>query len=304
MINIYMGGVDKLIKFLRGLTSALQTSNPIASDGQPIAEKLSSGYRLKIGDGKTSYNNLPYIQITMPMSIDNPSMHNQIYREKYLGNTVTNSQYQEISNGTFKDLYIGDYWTINNIDFIIAGFDYWYGFGGNQQNESEFVLDHHVVLTTGDILYNAQMFQGDSSSGGYANSYMFTTGLESARSTISSIFGSHILQHKNLLSDEITDSVCTHIDWYDVDVELPSQCMLFGSRIFNSENLQYPRSQTISFNQLPLYHLNKQILSLNQRYWTMDPSGLNMFVGISYQGYANTYNITESIGVRPIFSIK
>ena len=58
----------------------------------------------------------------------NAGVHNSIYRGKPLGSTVTAAQYAEIAAGTFKDLYIGDYWTIGGVNYRIAAFDY-YGYG-------------------------------------------------------------------------------------------------------------------------------------------------------------------------------
>ena len=39
----------------------------------------------------------------------NAGFHNSIYRGKNLGTSVSSAQYAEISAGTFKDLFIGDY---------------------------------------------------------------------------------------------------------------------------------------------------------------------------------------------------
>ena len=43
--------------------------------------------------------------------------HNAIYRGKYLGTAVTDEQYAAIAAGTFDDLYIGDYWKINGVNW-------------------------------------------------------------------------------------------------------------------------------------------------------------------------------------------
>ena len=51
--------------------------------------------------------------------------HNATFRGKNLGTSVTSEQWAAIKAGTFKDLYLGDYWSIGGMDYIIAAFDYW-----------------------------------------------------------------------------------------------------------------------------------------------------------------------------------
>ena len=64
-------------------------------------------------------------------------------RGKYLGSSVTVEQYAAIGAGTFDDLFIGDYWTIGGVNWRIAAFDYWYGFGGGTLGKCQ---THHVCI--------------------------------------------------------------------------------------------------------------------------------------------------------------
>lgn len=58
---------------------------------------------------------------------NNAQTHNQIFRGKSLGTSVTKAQALSIKKGTFDDLYIGDYWTTPDGDkLVIAGFDVGY----------------------------------------------------------------------------------------------------------------------------------------------------------------------------------
>ena len=56
-----------------------------------------------------------------------PMMHNNIYRGVNLGSSYTEAQRNAVSSGTFTGLWIGDYWTIGGIQWIIVDFDYWGG---------------------------------------------------------------------------------------------------------------------------------------------------------------------------------
>ena len=91
----------------------------------------------------------------------NAGAHNSIYRGKYLGERVTDEQYSYISDGTFKDLFIGDYWTINGVNWRIAGFDYYLNSGDTN------CATHHAVIVPDSCLYNAN---GQDSAGAWFDS--------------------------------------------------------------------------------------------------------------------------------------
>lgn len=68
-----------------------------------------------------------------------PQMHNQIWRGKNLGTRITQEQLNEIKNGTFHDLWLGDYWTVENHDQQHAGF-----------NKNQFTIMHFDYFTVPD----------------------------------------------------------------------------------------------------------------------------------------------------------
>ena len=55
--------------------------------------------------------------------------HNSIYRGKSLGTSVSPEQYLAIANGSFDDMFVGDYWTVDGVLYRIAAFDYHLGKG-------------------------------------------------------------------------------------------------------------------------------------------------------------------------------
>lgn len=100
------------------------------------------------------------------MVFPNAGSHNSIYRGKYLGDEVTTDQYVAIAAGTFDDMYIGDYWTINGVNWRIAHFDYWLNCGDTE------TTTHHVVVVPDTILYSAKMNETNVTTGGYTHSLM------------------------------------------------------------------------------------------------------------------------------------
>lgn len=75
----------------------------------------------------------------------NAGAHNAIYRGECLGTAPTAAQYAAIDNGSFDDMFIGDYWYDPNegIHWRIAGFNYYQGTGEVDQT---YVTINHVVI--------------------------------------------------------------------------------------------------------------------------------------------------------------
>ena len=229
----------------------------------------------------------------------NAASHNAIYRGKYLGSGVTGEQYAAILAGTFDDMFIGDYWTIGNVNWRIAAFDYWLHCGDTE------CTTHHVVIVPDSNLYTAQMNTSNTTSGGYVGSKMYTANLASAKSTINSAFGSgHILNHRELLSNSVSGNTASNWSWYDSTVELMNECMVYGT-VVNSK----PVGDSVNFNvgidhsQLPLFRHNNAIICNRAGWWLRCVVSSTGFAYVNYRGYADTNAASNSSGVRPAFGI-
>ena len=136
-----------------------------------------------------------------PLLFNNAGAHNAIYRGKNLGTSVTAAQYAAISAGTFEDLYIGDYWVINGVNWRIAAFDYYLNCGDTSCTK------HHVVIVPDTCLYDHVMNDTNITTGGYVGSKMYTEGLEQAKTTIKAAFSGHVLSHRVYLTNAVTDGL-------------------------------------------------------------------------------------------------
>ena len=77
--------------------------------------------------------------------LDNAGAHNSIFRGKNLGSTP---DYASIADGSFEDMYIGDYWPIGGINWRIAGFNYYRNTVTNvPSNHVVVVPTNHYILT-------------------------------------------------------------------------------------------------------------------------------------------------------------
>lgn len=238
--------------------------------------------------------------------------HNSVYRGKYLGTSVTEAQWAAIKSGTFEDLYIGDYWIINGIVWRIAAFDYYLNCGDTG------CTAHHVVIVPDLALYNAQMNNTESgayvagdpantTAGGYVGSDMRTQNLEKAKTIISEAFGeAHILKHRRLLSNAVTNGYTSGHAWYDSTVELMTERNVYGNSVFsnflNGTNHSY--NYTIDKTQFPLFAFRPDLINPNRVwYWLMDVATSSDFAYVSGDGLATCYNASHAVGVRPDFSI-
>ena len=96
--------------------------------------------------------------------------HNAIFRGKYLGAAPTAAQYASIEEGTFDDIFIGDYWAQSpdsELKWVVAGLNYYYGTG---MGGHEF-YDNHVVIIPSIPIAEGNMFV-DIPYGGYMYSDM------------------------------------------------------------------------------------------------------------------------------------
>lgn len=229
---------------------------------------------------------------------DNAATHNMVYRGKALGTSVTSEQWTAIKAGAFKDLYLGDYWSIGGMDYIIAAFDYWYQCGDTA------CTTHHVVIIPRNHLYTYHMNASNTTEGGYVGSDMYKNGLTQAKATFNSAFGSaHILNHREHLTNAVSNGRPSGGTWYDSTVELPNENMMYGSHIFApaSDGTNIPNNYTISKSQLPLFRLAPW-LSFTRSYWCWlrDVVSAAYFARAADRGDCNCYSASTEAGVRPV----
>jgi len=225
---------------------------------------------------------------------DNAGAHNSIYRGKFLGNAVTAAQYTAISNGTFEDMYIGDYWTIDGINWRIACFDYYYNAGDIP------CTTHHVTLVPDTALYTHEMNDTDTTDGGYVGSKMYTSGLNQAKTIINTAFNGHILNHRKYLCNAVSDGKASGGAWFDSTVELMNEIMVYGS-IVNGSATYGLYNVGIEKIQLPLFALRPDIANI--RIWLRDVASGGCFAIVSRYGIASYNSASYAQGVRPVFSI-
>lgn len=225
--------------------------------------------------------------------------HNSIYRGKNLGTSVTAAQWAAIADGSFTDLYIGDYWVIDGVNWRIAAFDYYYNTGDTA------CTTHHIVIVPDTILYNAQINGTNTTDGGYVGSAMYTANLEQAKTIIKGAFSGHILQHRIYLTNAVANGRASGGAWYDSEVALMCEQMVYGSGIFSpvSDGSNIPANYRAEKSQLPLLLCEPSRICTRNNWWLRDVINASNFATVSDSGVAAYDAASDSIGVRPAFSI-
>ena len=228
-----------------------------------------------------------------------PEMHRNIFRGKNLGSTVTAQQLANIRNGTFEDLFVGDYWVINSVTWRIVDINYWLRCG-----DTDFTTPHLVIMPDTN-LYTAQMNAENTTAGGYVGSAMYTTNLNDAKTAVAAAFGDAVLTHREYLTNAVSNGYPSAGAWYDATVELPNECMMYGSHIFTAggDGSFGPTRYTINKSQLALFKLVPKFIHNRQYFWLRDVVSASLFAFVYDGGTALFADASTSNGVRVVFAI-
>ena len=224
---------------------------------------------------------------------DNAGAHNSIFRGKNLDSTPN---YTSIADGSFKDMYIGDYWTINGVNWRIAAFNYYRNTGDT------LVPGNHVVIVPDTSLYSHVMNDTNTTEGGYTGSKMYTEGLTQAKTIINNAFPGHIVTFRSYLCNAVTDGEASAGAWVDSTVDLMHEVMVYGS-VVNGHSTYGLYNIGTEKSQLPLFALNPQSINTRYSYWLRDVASASHFAHVSGYGYVDPSNASHSRAVRPRFLI-
>lgn len=216
---------------------------------------------------------------------DIPEMHRNIFRGKYLGASVTSAQLAAIDNGTFDDLFVGDYWTINGVNWRIADIDY-----------CQSVSKHHLLMLPDSGLYETQLHNSRASNLFYINSAMFSTNLEQAKTTIAAGFPGMVLPFTELYGTSVSD-----ITERTVTAEIPYPMMITGSIIMMSASY-IGRTHSKFQQQLALIRLCPRFIASDGIYWLRELSNGSQYAYLACDGGRLGANeVQNQANVRPYF---
>ena len=217
--------------------------------------------------------------------------HAMIYRGKNLGTSFTTEQSQAVQNGTFTDMYVGDYWVINGKRRRIGDIDYFIHCGDNVD------LGHHLLMVDDGVDLNAGgsttgfMNDTDTIAGGFKGSKMWNTVIPNQiLPDITTAFGNHLLNHREFISNAVTDGVPTGGEWVDTTYNIFNEAMYYGT-VVNGANNAGAGTYNIgcSKNQIKLFMLDQSSMNRRTDIWLRDVVSASRFAVVDSYGLANRY---------------
>lgn len=151
-----------------------------------------------------------------PITYHHAGAHNSIYRGKNLGTSFTPAMYNEIHNGTFRDLYIGDYLELP-IDGTTKAIFVAFGNVHNQDGKGAFLWFQNNS-------WKFPINDTNTLEGGYLASKMYTETLPALLEKIEAVIDpSYIFTHSVSISDALnSNGDVSHLTYPLEKIALPS----------------------------------------------------------------------------------
>lgn len=292
---------DALAKELIGLLSSKDFIGGVNLSELTQIKELVSGYKLLIGtmDGNKAIAAEDAL-FAMLDSFAPVELRRTIFRGKNLGTALTAAQKAAIKDGSFKGMFLGDYWVIGGRIWRIVDMDYWYNCGDTA------FTSHHLVIMPDEALYNAQMNTTNVTTGGYVGSEMYKNNLAKAKTIVNAAFQGSVLTHREYLCNAVANGRPSGGAWFDSSIELPNEPMMYGHLHFSptSDGSTVPTIYTPSKTQLALFMVCPRfIIDRSHAQWLRDVVSSAFFALGYYDGGAAYDSASASYGVRPVFPV-
>lgn len=292
---------DALAKALIGLLSSKDFIGGVNLSELTQINELVSGNKLLVGT--TDGNKAIAAEDALFAMLDGfapVELRRVLFRGKNLGTALTAVQKAAIKDGSFKGMFLGDYWSIGGRIWRIVDMDYWYNCGDTA------FTSHHLVIMPDEALYNAQMNTTNVTTGGYVGSAMYKSNLANAKTIVNAAFQGSVLTHREYLCNAVANGRPSGGAWFDSSIELPNEPMMYGHPHFSptSDGSTVPSIYTISKTQLALFMVCPRFI-VNRSYnqWLRDVVSSAYFALVSGSGGAGYGAASASCGVRPVFPV-
>ena len=292
---------DALAKALIGLLSSKDFIGGVNLSELTQINELVSGNKLLVGT--TDGNKAIAAEDALFAMLDGfapVELRRVLFRGKNLGTALTAVQKAAIKDGSFKGMFLGDYWSIGGRIWRIVDMDYWYNCGDTA------FTSHHLVIMPDEALYNAQMNTTNVTTGGYVGSAMYKSNLANAKTIVNAAFQGSVLTHREYLCNAVANGRPSGGAWFDSSIELPNEPMMYGHPHFSptSDGSTVPSIYTISKTQLALFMVCPRFI-VNRSYnqWLRDVVSSAAFALVDLIGFPNYGCASYSDGVRPVFPV-
>ena len=254
---------------------------------------------------------------------DGAASHRNFYRGKDLTaafNAGTLSA--NIANGTFRDIFPGDYitkqitvpqilkadgtteyiaQTTYNVRFIIADLDIWLHRGDTSCET------HHVAIVPETPPFSSYMNADNVTTGGYVGSFMNTNVMPAFATGLQNAFGaSHLISFRwwedttvntNVPSAGYagwTGALLGNASWNSYICHLMQEGMVYGQKVWASSGCD-----ECMCGQFAAFRLNSNLIFNRNWYWLSDVVSSAYFAFVAGYGRAHTGAASAVFGVRP-----
>lgn len=221
---------------------------------------------------------------------------------------------EHIADGTFRDIFPGDYitkqvtisGTAYNVNWVVADCDYWWH-KGDQNNGME---THHVVIVPQAPIFSANMNATNTTEGGYMGSRMFRETIPACATGIVNAFGaSHILTFRDwLISGMTANQISSGLPnftggaqwgaspWVSVQCDLMTEKMVLGAPVNSASALD----EWCATRQMSAFRLSERLINYNRQWWWLrNIVSFAFFANVNGDGRAGASYASNSLGVRP-----
>ncbi len=245
---------------------------------------------------------------------DGAEAHNAMWGGRDITAAFNNGTFStNVANGTFRDIFPGDYITKSvtisgtayTVNWVVADCDYWIN-KGDQNNGME---THHVAIVPQAPIFSANMNATNTTEGGYAGSRMYRETIPACATGIVNAFGSsHILTFRDHLTRDLnTSAVSSGItvftgapnwngEWHSQQCNLMSEAMVYDGPHCASSALD----NIMATRQMSAFRLSERLINYNRQWWWLrDVVSSACFALVGGTGDAGTYFASFVFGVRP-----
>jgi len=221
-----------------------------------------------------------------------------------LGTAVTAEQLSYIENGEGYQLGLGSYWDdqAQGIVWRIWDFDKFYNTGDTAlKTRNACVLPDANLIHADDSTH--YMNDSDTTANGYNGTKYRSTYRPQCRTKFANFFGSaHIVTHRELLSNAVSNGAASGWSWYDCDVELPSEEMMYGHGVWGTSTIGGGSGYNVgnAWGRLALSLLKPEFVCNRENYWLRNVVSASDFANVYVCGYAACYGASSPlVGFRP-----
>ena len=250
--------------------------------------------------------------------------HNNIFRgdDLFAKGYDINDICAMIADGSFSDIYIGDYFTLSgdianvpcfveqigddgakslvestqtvtyNTKFRIAGLDTYLNTG-----DTAFIA-HHAVIVPDENIGTNRMNGTNSTTGGYVGSFMFASALPVYNTHFSAKLNNHLLSHREILSNSVTGNQASGWAWANVKINLMSEPEVYGSNLWGNKY-----DAGVNYRQFPLFRIASKYICNRNWCWLNTIAGGSDFTAMTSNGNATRNGAGVALAVRPCFCI-